>query len=166
MSNTQACLKRQMQQARQYTEALLADFKTPEQWVHQVHPHANHALWFAGHMAVSDNFFIGCIDASKVKKLPPFEESFGMGSQPSADIKKYPPVDEVLATMRERRATLLGLLDGLTDADLGKPTPQGTPDFLATLGAVFEMAVWHEGLHSGQVSVARRAIGHKPVFGA
>ena len=33
--------------AREFSEKLLADFKTPEQWTHQVHPNSNHALWFA-----------------------------------------------------------------------------------------------------------------------
>jgi len=166
MSNTQACLKRQMQQARQYTEALLSDFKSLDQWLHQVHPQANHALWFAGHMAVSDNFFISCIAPEKATKNAAFDEQFGMGSQPTSEPQKYQPVDEVLAAMRERRATLLGLLDGLNDDDLTKPPASGPSDFIPTIGSVFEMAVWHEGLHSGQVSVARRAMGHKPVFGA
>lgn len=165
MSNTQACLKRQLQQARQYTEALLADFKTPEQWLHQVHPQANHALWFAGHMAMSDNFFISCLAPDKVKKFDSFDGLFGMGSHPTSDAAKYPPVEEVLAAMRERRTTLLGLLDQLDDDDLPKPPASGASDFTPTVGSVFEVAVWHESLHSGQISVARRALGHKPVFG-
>ena len=49
-------LKRQLLQARQLSEKLLADFKTPAQWVYQVHENCNHALWFAGHMAHVDNF--------------------------------------------------------------------------------------------------------------
>jgi len=34
---------------------------------------------------------------------------------------------------------------------------------LADYAAVFEMAIWHEGLHSGQLSSVRRALGHGPV---
>ncbi|MBS0210716.1 MAG: DinB family protein [Planctomycetes bacterium] len=165
MSNTQACLKRQMQQARQYTEALLADFKTPEQWLHQVHPQANHALWFAGHMATADNYFVSCLAPDKAKKFPSYDTQFGMGSQPTAEAAKYPPIEEVLAAMRERRTTLMELLDSLKEDDLDKAPASGASDFLPTVGKVFEVAVWHEGLHSGQISVTRRALGHKPVFG-
>jgi hypothetical protein len=66
--------------------------------------------------------------------------------------------------MTERRATLLTALDALSDADLEQPLAKGAPDFLPDVGSVFEMAVWHEGLHSGQLSICRRAMGHKPVF--
>jgi hypothetical protein len=66
--------------------------------------------------------------------------------------------------MRERREALLGVLDKLSDEDLAKPMPPGTPDFLSDVGSVFEAAVWHEGLHSGQLSVTRRALGHEPLM--
>jgi hypothetical protein len=66
--------------------------------------------------------------------------------------------------MRERRAALLAVLDGMTDDDFAKPLPKGTPDFLGDVGSVFEMAIWHEGMHSGQLTVARRALGHQPLM--
>jgi hypothetical protein len=72
----------------------------------------------------------------------------------------------VLAYMNERRQALLDVLDSLDEADLEKPLPKGTPDFLPDVGSVFEMAVWHEGLHSGQLSVCRRSLGHQPVMPA
>ena len=31
------------------------------------------------------------------------------------------------------------------------------------VGSIFEMAVWHEALHAGQVTVARRALGVPPL---
>jgi hypothetical protein len=66
--------------------------------------------------------------------------------------------------MRERRRALLDVLDGLSDEDLARKTPVGAPEFLPDVASVFELAIWHEGQHSGQVSVARRALGHKPLF--
>lgn len=157
-------LKRQLVAARQTSEGFLGDFSTPEQWVNQVHAGANHALWFAGHMGISDNFFISVVAPEKVRKETSMESRFGMGSQPTNRVADYPAVESVLEFMRERRATLLRVLDSMTDEDLAKPTPEGTPDFLSDMGSVFEMAIWHEGLHSGQLSVARRALGHKPRF--
>jgi len=156
-------LRKQLVSARDYSRQLLADFRTPEEWTHQVHPNANHALWFAGHMAVSDNFFVSNIAPEQTLHRPEFEAAFGTGSQPTSDPAEYPSAADVLEYMNERRATLLAAFDALDDADFEKSLPPGTPDFLRDVGAVFETAVWHEGLHSGQLSVCRRAMGHRPL---
>lgn len=156
-------LKRQLLSARQTSEKLLADFQRPEQWVYQVHPQSNHALWFVGHMGHSDNFFISLLDPARAHEPRKFIECFGMGSQPAADAAQYPAAAEVMDYMRERRSVLLDLLDHLQDADLEQSTPPGAPDFLRDKAAVFEMAIWHEGLHSGQLSVVRRALGFPPL---
>lgn len=157
-------LRRQMISARETSERLLADFQSPEDWTRQVHPNCNHALWFAGHMAQTDNFFISVLDASKAKNSPEFATLFGMGSKPSPNPSDYPSPEEVLAVMRERRAALLSILDSLSEEDLGEKMPKGTPEFLPDKGSVFETSIWHEGMHSGQLSVARRALGHQPLM--
>lgn len=159
------CLLRGMIGARKFSEEMLAQFKTTEQWLHQVHPNANHALWFAGHMGVIDNFFLSIVAPEKARDEPGFRDMFGMGSQPTGRAEAYPPVDDVLAYMRDRRQTLLSALEAMSDEDLNRPTPAGTPDFLSNFASVFETAVWHEGLHSGQVSLAHRALGNPPLLG-
>lgn len=156
-------LRRQLLLARDYTEKMLAHFQTPEQWTHQVHKNANHALWFAGHMAVIDNFVLSLVAPEQGVKRPDFDEKFGMGSQPVSDPAAYPPPDEVLSVMRERRTTLLAAFDELTEEAFADTTGMKPP--FATKGSLFEMAVWHEGLHSGQVSIARRDMGAAPIFG-
>ncbi|HEY2412494.1 MAG TPA: DinB family protein [Pirellulaceae bacterium] len=156
-------LLRQLKNTREMSERLLTDFKTPQDWTFQVHPACNHALWFAGHMATSDNFFLSLIAPDKKQEMPEFQTKFGMGSQPTNDPATYPQPESVLATMRERRGVLLSTLEAMTDDDLAKKTPDGAPDFLPDVGSVFEVAIWHEGRHSGQLSVARRALGHKPL---
>ncbi len=157
-----ACLRGQLEKARGFTERMLADFHTPEQWTHQVHEQANHALWFVGHMAFADNFFISALAPERALKLTSIEDRFGMGSHPVANAAEYPNVDEVLALMRERRQVLLSILDGMSEADLEQPMPKELTDLFQNRAGVLEMAVWHEGLHSGQVSVARRSLGHSP----
>lgn len=147
------------------SERMLADFKTPEQWTCQVQPGVNHALWFAGHMANTDNFFISVLDPARVRDLGDLTRLFGTGSQPVSDPSVYPAPETVLAAMRERRAVLMSILDSLAEEDFAKKTPPGTPEFLSDLGSVFEMAIWHEGMHTGQLSIARRAIGCAPVGG-
>lgn len=158
-------LQRQLTNARNMSDQMLADFKTPEQWTHQVHDGANHALWFVGHMGTADNFFISLVAPDKATQNETFATAFGMGSKPTSNTDDYPPVAEVLDFMRERRGALLDVLSTLSEEDFAKATPEGTPDFLADIGGIFEMAVWHEGMHCGQLSVARRALGNSPVFG-
>jgi uncharacterized damage-inducible protein DinB len=156
-------LRRNLVNIRQMSQRLLADFKTPEQWVFQVHPQCNHALWFVGHMATIDNFFLSLVAPDRAKPMPDLQSQFGMGSQPTSDPAAYPPPASVLEIMNERRAALLDALDNLTDEDLAQKTPPGAPEFLPDIASVFELAIWHEGQHNGQLSVTRRALGHPPL---
>ena len=99
----QTRLKSRLEKSRGFLEKVLADFKTPQEWTHQVHPKANHALWVAGHLATVDNFFLSILAPEKMKDLPGYQEKFGMGSQPSGNPADYPPPDEevkILVSMR------------------------------------------------------------------
>jgi hypothetical protein len=116
-------------------------------------------------MGHTDNFFISILAPERARSDARLAAKFGVGSHPTGDPADYPPVEEVLAYMRERREVLLGVLDELTDDDLGRPTPEGAPEFLPDFGSVFETAIWHEGLHSGQLSVVRRSLGYSPLMG-
>lgn len=159
-----ARLLRQLEMIRETSEKILAAFETPEDWTHQVVPGTNHALWFAGHMATADNFFISRIAPDRAKKFDDWDKLFGIGSKPTSEPDEFPPVAEVLDAMRERRGVFLELLRGRSDAELAGPPATGASDFLPDLGSIFEMATWHETLHLGQVTVVRRALGHRPLF--
>ena len=67
---------------------------------------------------------------------------------------------------RDRRQALLAVLDKMSEEDLAKQVPPGGPAFLTDNASMFELLVWHEGLHTGQVSIARRALGHAPLMGS
>jgi uncharacterized damage-inducible protein DinB len=150
--------------SRDFSEKLLADFKSPEEWTHQVHPNSNHALWFAGHLGEVDNFAVRVIAPEKAKEPAHYHELFGMGSQPSNNPANYPPVDEVVNYMRERRQTLIAAAENLPESDLDKPMPKGAPAFLSDFASLLEMLAWHEGMHAGQLTVVRRALGHEPLM--
>jgi hypothetical protein len=154
----------QIEKTREMTEKMLAAFQTPEDWCRQAVPGTNHALWFAGHMAMTDNFFLGMIAPGQEKQYEGWDKYFGMGSKPTNDPDDYPPVAEVLDTMRERRTALLKALKGRSDAELAGPPAGGANDFIPDLAAVYEVTNWHEALHLGQVTVVRRALGRKPLF--
>lgn len=157
-------LKRQLLATRELSERLLADFQKPEDWVFQVHPGSNHALWFVGHMASTDNFLLSLLAGKRSSELSSYSGLFGMGSNPTGQAQDYPPAQDVLSTMRERRATLLQVLEDLQEEDLSTPTPDGTPDFLPDYASIFDMANWHERQHIGQLTVTRRALGYQPIL--
>ena len=92
---------------------------------------------------------------------------FGMGSQPVADASAYPSLDELTAEFEKVRANTLKVLDGFTDADLDKPShaPPDLTSMFGTVGQCLVMAALHCAFHAGQVADARRAMGHKPLFG-
>jgi len=159
-------LKMWLDKSRQTSEAMLTDFKTPDDWVYQVDPSANHAMWFVGHMASTDNYVISMVAPEKTVDLPAnYNGLFGMGSKPVNDPATYPSPEEALRLMRKCRQALLALLDKMSDEDLAKPIAGGGPEFLTDNASVFELIVWHEGIHCGQMSVARRALGHAPLMG-
>jgi len=151
-----------LKRSREIVQGTLDSFKTPEQWVHQVHEKANHALWFVGHIAVVDDFMISLVAKDKASPKAGYPEKFGMGSTPTGNAADYPPIEEVLDYWRDRREALLAVLDGLGDEDFDTRTPADAPPFLATFGAVFQLGAWHEAFHLGQVSVAARALGMPP----
>lgn len=157
-------IRHQLESARGFTVRLLSDFQKPEDWVAQVCDQSNHALWFVGHMGNTDNFFISLLAPEKAANKEHYQELFGLGSTPTSNLEDYPPLEEVRAYMDERRATLLEIVAELTDDDLGNKTPEGTPDFLADYGQVLETAIWHEGLHSGQLTMVRRSLGLQPAM--
>ncbi len=164
--DTNQRLRDDLVKTRHFTERLLADFQAPADWVLQVHPQANHALWLVGHIGHADNFFLSLLEPAQVEPRPVYREKFGTGSQPSARLEDYPPPEEVLAWMRDRRAHLLEVLEPLSESDLAQPTPAGSPEFLADRASVFRTANWHECIHAGQLSVARRALGLPPLEGS
>lgn len=163
MSDQAKRLSERLEKARTFSMRLLEDFSTPQEWTRQLHEGGNHAAWFVGHMGTTDNFMISILAPGKAEEREEFTSSFGMGSEPSAEITDYPPVDELLSYMTARRTVLLELLAGLNEEALARETPDGTPGFMPDYASVFETAIWHEALHSGQLSMIRRALGHPPI---
>jgi hypothetical protein len=154
----------QLQTIRQLNEQMFASFVTPQDWTHQVFPGANHALWIAGHLAMVDNNVLARF-FSKPTEKPGYLEKFGRKSSPSPNPANYPPPEEVVALFHERRSTLLGCIEACPDADFEKPVPPGAPPFIHNAGQMFAFTAVHEGIHTGQLSMCRRALGHAPVVG-
>lgn len=160
-----ARLKLWLEFTRKRTDGLLSAFQSREDWVHQIFPGANHALWIVGHIGWVDNAMlnlIGCGD--KRIELGDMKALFRIKSEPSGNAADYPPAATVLAMFRERRSALLAELDRFSEDDLNRPCAPGGPDVLFDVASVFELSSVHESTHAGQLTMIRRALGHSPAF--
>ena len=78
---------------------------------------------------------------------------------------KYPSSDEVLSFFRERREKLLAAIEGLSDEFLNSPTPnEGMFADAPNMAQMLIFTSYHEGIHSGQLSIAHRGLGNAPLF--
>lgn len=149
--------------ARKFTESLLDVFTTPADWVHRVHPGANHALWIMGHLTTVDHGVFAKLDPAKAVALPrEYTVRFGKGSTCEATLESYPAPAEVRANLTAGRQRLVDLLTGMSNAQLASKLPGESPLF-TDFGSVFEFLTWHEGIHTGQLTVVHRALGHRPI---
>jgi len=126
----------------------------------------NHTLWSLGHLAWIEGG-IPQILFGEPHPLEHWAPLFATGTQPSSDASVYPPFDEVLATYRDLRARNLKRLDGLSDADLDrapKDVPPGFEDMMKTFGHTLLLITLHNMVHYGEIAVARRAAGRKPLM--
>ncbi len=154
--------------ARGFTEMLLEQFQTDDDWFAQTHPNANHARWIVGHLGLADNAFASRFRPDGDHKPDGWEELFWFGSQINPDRSVYPDKSEVLAYFRDRREFLLKTLDELSDEEINAAAP-GPEERSAIAGApnvghIFLFAAFHEGIHGGQLTVAHRGLGHGPLM--
>lgn len=154
--------------SRRMSEGIFASFTDDDQWMYQAHPKANHGLWIAGHLGLADNLFVSMFREDQGTKPEGYEDLFWFGTEIHSDRSKYPQTDEVLSYYRERRETLLKLLDDLSDEELNAPAPPadersplaGAP----SVGYGFLFVAYHEGMHTGQLTVCHRGLGYPPLF--
>lgn len=150
--------------ARKATLGLL-DGLTDDQWLHQPFAGANHAMWIAGHIACSDEYFTNKVGGRPFNKFEAWQDKFFMNSKPTAEAKAYPPVTEVREALANNREQLISWFQTMDAAKLAAPLPDDLKDFAPTHGALIGTIAWHEGLHAGQLTVVRKSLGLSPVFG-
>lgn len=163
----QAHAKHGLALSRRMMDGILVSFQTDDDWFYQAHPKANHAIWIIGHLGLADNAFARSFREETDHEPDGYKELFWFGSEPDADRSQYPPVDEVLAYFRDRRDNLLKVLDELSEEEISAAAPPaeerspvaGAP----SIGNLFHFAAYHEGIHTGQLTVCHRGLGHPPI---
>jgi len=141
-----------------YLQGIPADKYTYQPW-----PGANHVLWTLGHLAETDRYITHVLRGAPEEYTPgKYGDLFGMASTPLDDPTKYPTPAEIKDYLARCREELRAALEGRSEADLFKPAPEGffAPDLI---GAMFTVP-WHEGMHAGQITAIRKALGLKPIM--
>ena len=87
-----------------------------------------------------------------------------MSSEVKADGAAYPSRDELVKAFEERRAALLEWFGSMSDEQLLEPIEGDLAQFAANKAMLMSTLSFHEGMHAGQISVARRAQGLPPLF--
>jgi hypothetical protein len=128
-------------------------------------PTANHAAWQLGHMIVGDHYLVASqLPDAKFPELPAkFAERYGNDGAKQDGPEGFLTKAEYLGLFDAVRAATLAALDGLSDADLDRPTGEKMAAYAPTLGHLFLLVSNHTLMHAGQFTVIRRALG-KPVL--
>jgi hypothetical protein len=126
----------------------------------------NHTLWCLGHLTYIEGGIPRILfgEPNPVEHWAPL---FATGTQPSSDASRYPSFDEVLAIYGDLRQRNLKLLDQLSDADLDrapKDVPPGFENMMTSFGNTLLLVTLHNMVHYGEIAVARRAAGRKPLM--
>ena len=127
----------------------------------------NHPLWILGHLAYSEANLIHHVIGGEENPLIGWKAAFGAKGEPVADESAYPSWDEVRLEWDKVRAHTRSVLEGMTDADLAKPSkncPPGREQVMGTVGGCLMVLILHPVMHRGQVADARRSLGRELMF--
>lgn len=126
---------------------------------------SKHALWIAGHLASTDDWFVAEFGGGKPTLPEAWQKLFGMKSEANADARMYPSPAEVTKALDASHAEVLKWVDSLTSEQLEKAMPQEWQAYAPTMADVPIFAAWHEGYHAGQLSAVRKGLGLPAAFG-
>jgi len=144
-------------------EAVLSSLKTIQD-APTAFPTANggcHPLWVMGHLAFVEGVAHEILSGGE-NPAEDWAPLFAPGTTPSADAAKYPTLDEVRARYTKFRQKTLQVLDGLSEADLDRPTtkqPKGLEALFATPGKSLLTIALHQIGHKAQLTDALRSAG-------
>jgi hypothetical protein len=157
-----AALRANLESTAHLLRWFLSDFSDADLLVRPV-PGANHAAWQVGNVIGGDVLILTAqLPNAAFPALPEgFKERYGNEGTTLDD--GFPTKNELIALFDQVRAATIAALDGLSDADLDRPTTGDMARICPTLGHVFGLLANHTLLHVGQFSVIRRKL-EKPVL--
>ena len=146
-----------------YGHKLVADIPE-ERMCEQPAPGMNHAAWVLGHLTYVADSMIGVFD-QKPAMSHEWKTLFNLASKPFADRAAYPSKAELLAAYEKAYARLSAVVAEASEETLAREFPNPKlRGSLPTIGiAMLHVLGSHHGLHLGQLSAWRRAMGLPPV---
>lgn len=124
----------------------------------------NPLAWQLGHLACVEEDVVQLF-SSDAEPLVPGElrRLCATGAPAPPTGTRYPSLAELWALLDRTHTRLLGLLEGVTAADLDRPPRLANPYFRSLGQAIYEAAL-HENYHVGEIGALRKAVG-KPRIG-
>jgi DinB superfamily len=146
------------------TKSYLGDL-TDEELMLRPHSGCNHIKWQLGHLIASENKINNSILADSMPALPDgFADRYSKEAAVSDDPAKFDSKDDLFAAYEQQRAGTRAILDGASETDLDKPTPEDLQAFVRTLGAALNLHALHHLMHAGQWVIVRRSLGKPAMF--
>jgi hypothetical protein len=138
---------------------MLADV-APADMYRQPNAIGNHAAWQIGHVTFVRSGILQLL-GSPPEVPADWAGLFAPRSTPTGEAGKYPPKEELLTAFERAQQRVVEAVKRATVDVLEKPTPiLGVRPLFPTVGHfVAGMLTSHDGMHLGQLSVWRRALG-------
>jgi hypothetical protein len=154
-------LANNIRQSKGMIDAFLKDF-SDEEMLFRPAKGANHAAWQIGHLANSTRGMVNGCDQSVAFA---FEDDtrFGKSKAGIDDPAFFPKKKEIIDRFDGAVELAADWVGKLSEADLGKASPERLRQFAPTFANVAILLGSHPMMHIGQFSVMRRALG-KPVL--
>ena len=139
------------------------DDLTPAEFEAQPVPGVNSVAWMLGHLALSDRRVLGLFGVTPPALPDGFEAKFKTTKQAAVEQKGLGDPAALLAVFDAHRRALVEAVRAATPASLAAPLAAPHPLF-GTVGEAAAFMAVHLGLHAGQVTVIRRALGYPPLL--
>ncbi|MGE6487175.1 DinB family protein [Paenisporosarcina sp. NPDC076898] len=138
----------QLNFARIYTQGRLQSVKD-EQWDIQPEGFHNTIRWNVGHIFVSMESLIHRGVPEYEVAHPEWMSLFAPGTKPSDWTVAPPTNEELLTALAAQPARVKEFLTGKLDQQMPDVMSIGKFHDMATVEAVIQFAIWHEGIHAG-----------------
>jgi hypothetical protein len=127
----------------------------------------NHPTWLVGHLSYVRFALIKQMEIAPAEFPEAWLPLFGRNSTPTEEVEKYPGKAELWDAFARLQQMTISRVTALTPEQLAGP--HGVESFkesLPTLGdLLLQMLTAHDGLHVGQLSDWRRAMGYPRLMG-
>jgi uncharacterized damage-inducible protein DinB len=161
--NGKQVIKAALDSTQQLLKWYVSDLSDADLLVRPV-PGANHIAWQLGHLVEAEQMVKAAVPSAKYPELPTdWSKQHNKESAAMDPAKGFATKAEYLDRFTTMRAATIAALDGLSDADLDKPTSGDMAKWAPTIGSLFVLTGNHTLMHAGQFTVLRRKLG-KPVL--